>query len=217
MHARVTTVTIQRDKVDEAIQYLRGHGAELRRMKGFHDFLYLVDRATGKSTILSLWDGEADLKAVETSGYYQTRLAEMAPLFAGQPTREVCEVAVEDIAKLGEGAHAARATTLVFQPGKTDEATRVVRDSIVPAARQQKGSNGLLCLVDRTMGKGITYSFWATEADLKVSETSGYYKTQLAKILPLSSGQPVRDVFELTLPTLTPPPVGQMQPHAPTP
>lgn len=217
MHARVTTVTFQRDKVDEVIQYLSGRGGELRGQKGFHHILFLTDRATGKSTILTLWNSEDDLKANESSGYYQARIAEMAQFAVAQPTREVCAVAVDDVSGLTSGASAARTVTVLAQPGKVDEIVRIMRESILPAARQQKGYRGLVLLLDRGTGKCLVSSQWATAADLKATETSGYFQAQVAKVQPHIVGQIVREEYELTLPALTPTPVTQTQPHAPAP
>lgn len=217
MHARVTTATFQRDKLDEVIRYLNSHSAELRGMKGFHNILFLTDRATGKSTIITLWNSEEDLKAGETSGYYQARMAELAPFATTQPTREVCSVALDDIAGLTSGAGAARTVTLLAQPGKVDEIARVMRESILPAARQQPGYRGLLLLLDRGSGKCIASSQWTTAADLKATETGGYFQAQIAKVQPYVAGQVIREEYELTLPALTPAPITQTQPHAPAP
>lgn len=219
MHARVTTLVLQRDKVDEALHILHNRIAEIKQQKGFHDILALVDRASGKCTIITLWANEADLRASEASGYVQARLAEMAPLTTVLPTREVFEVAVDDLSGLGVGTKAARTTTALVQPGKTDEAIRLIRDSVAPAARQQKGYNGLLHLVDRATGKGISCTFWESEVDLTANEAGGYYQAQIAKVLPLMAGQPTREAYELTLPALMPAPVAQAQaqPHAPAP
>lgn len=217
MHARVTTLTFQRGKLDEVTRILHDRAPELKQQKGFSEILALIDRATGKSTLLTLWESEADLKATETSKYYQERMAEFAPFSEGQPTREICEVVVRDISGLGGGAKFARATSVLAQPGKIEEVTRLIRESVLPAAKQQKGYSGLLSLVDHTTGKGITYGFWESEADIKASEDNGYYQAQLAKVIPISAGKPSREVYELTLPALVPAPVMQTQPHAPAP
>lgn len=219
MHARVTTLTLQRDKVDEAIQLIRRGIADVQQQAGYRNFLFLVDRATGKTSILTLWESESDLRATEASGFPQARMADLAPFTIGQPTREICEVAVDDLANIGDagGAHAARVTTLLVQSGKIDESTRLIRESILPAIQQQKGYRGLLALLERGVGKASTYSFWESEGDLAASEASGFYQAQVSKVVPLSAGEPTRDVYELTLPALMPISSAQPQPHAPAP
>ena len=89
----------------------------------------------------------------------------------------------------------ARVITVHAQPGKIDEAATLYRDSIIPAARQQKGFNAAMLLTDPVTGKGISITLWETEADQKASEASGYLAQQLGKIVPLLAGPPVRESF----------------------
>jgi hypothetical protein len=48
----------------------------------------------------------------------------------------------------------ARVSIARSQLGKADEVIRIHRDSVVPAAKQQKGFKGLYLLTDRKTGKG---------------------------------------------------------------
>lgn len=93
----------------------------------------------------------------------------------------------------------ARVTIVQMLPGKTDEAIGLYRDSVVPAAKQQKGSKGAYLLTDRKSGKGLSIALWETEADLTAGETSGYYQQQLAKFKDLFGAPPVREVYEVSL------------------
>jgi heme-degrading monooxygenase HmoA len=80
-----------------------------------------------------------------------------------------------------------------------DEATGIYRDSVVPAAKQQKGFKGLYVLGDRKTGKGLTIALWETEADMMAGENSGYYQQQVAKFKDLFSAPPVREAYEVTV------------------
>ena len=91
----------------------------------------------------------------------------------------------------------ARVTTSVIQPGKTDEAIRILRDSIVPAAKQQKGFKGYLGLTDSNMDKSISITVWETEADMKAVEANGYYQEQMAKVAQLLAGPPTMEHYEV--------------------
>jgi heme-degrading monooxygenase HmoA len=93
----------------------------------------------------------------------------------------------------------ARVTIDPIQPGKIGQAIKVERDSILRAARVEKGFKGLYFLTSRETGKGMTISLWNTESDMKAAESSGYYGEQLAKLLPLVSGPPVRDYYEVSI------------------
>lgn len=89
----------------------------------------------------------------------------------------------------------ARVITVHAQPGKIEEAATLYRDSVIPAARQQKGFNGAFLLTDPVTGKGVSVTLWDTEADQKAGESSGYVQQQLAKMAPLLAGPPLRESF----------------------
>ena len=95
----------------------------------------------------------------------------------------------------------ARVTPVQIVPGKLDEAVSLYRDSVVPAAKQQKGFRGLylLTLTDRNAGKGISITLWETEADMIAGENSGYYQQQLAKFKDVFSAPPVREAYEVSV------------------
>ena len=90
----------------------------------------------------------------------------------------------------------ARSTTSPLQPGKTAEAFGIFSDSIIPAAKKQQGFKGSLWLTDTTTNKVITITLWETEANLKASETNGYYREQIAKFSPVLAGTTTREVYE---------------------
>lgn len=217
MHARVATIALQRDKIDEAIHVFRESiRPDADKQKGFNNLLVLIDHATGKCTVFSLWDSEDALRESETSGYYNAQVAKLQSLFTSPPTREICSVTVHDLSALKTITPHGRVTTAMFLHGKIDEGTRILRDSIVPEAKKQKGYEGIISVVDSNTGRGVTLSLWDSEANLKASESSGYYNAQVAKLQPLLIGQPTRESFEVTLPLLAPPPMPmETQPQPP--
>ena len=93
----------------------------------------------------------------------------------------------------------ARVTTVQIRPDKMDEAIGIYRDSVTPAAQQQKGFKGLLMLTDRNTGKGISIALWETEADMMAGESSGYFQQQLAKFKDILSAPPVREQYEVSV------------------
>ncbi len=82
---------------------------------------------------------------------------------------------------------------------KEDEAIQLYQESVVPAAQQQQGFKGLLQLVDRTSGKGISITLWETEDQMLAGETSGYYQEQLAKFRHYLAASPVREAYEVSV------------------
>lgn len=93
----------------------------------------------------------------------------------------------------------ARVVTAQFQPGKIDEAVRIFRDSAMPAAKQQQGFKGALLLTDPNTGKGISITLWETEADLKATETSGFFQEQITKFAQVFAGPPTREGYEVSV------------------
>jgi quinol monooxygenase YgiN len=93
MHARVTRVQLQPDKLDEAIRiYQESVIPAARQQPGFRSTQLITDRASGMGLSITVWESEADLQASEASGYYQEQVAKFAPLLTAPPVREVFEV-----------------------------------------------------------------------------------------------------------------------------
>ena len=93
----------------------------------------------------------------------------------------------------------ARVVTNEIQPGKMDEWLAIIRESIVPALKEQDGFQGFVALIDREHGQGIGYSMWTSSAALAASETSGNYQRQIAKLGSVLAAAPVREVYEVTV------------------
>lgn len=96
MYARAVTVQVQPGRIEEAIGiYGNSVVPAAKEQPGFKSCSLLVDRSTGKGISLILWETEADMQAGETSGYLREQIAKVAPTFAGPPSTERFEVAVQ--------------------------------------------------------------------------------------------------------------------------
>ena len=96
MHAQVVRVQIQPGKVDEAIGIFENSVAPaVREQKGFKSGYLLVDREVNRGIGFTLWETEADVAALATSGFYQEQTAKFTAVFAAPPEREVYEVAIQ--------------------------------------------------------------------------------------------------------------------------
>ncbi len=93
----------------------------------------------------------------------------------------------------------ARVVTVQAQAGKLDEIVKIYRESIAPAAKQQKGFQGATLFTDRANNKGISVTRWQTEADLQSGEASGFYQEQIGKIAPMLAAPPVRETYEIVV------------------
>ena len=89
----------------------------------------------------------------------------------------------------------ARTTLIQGRPDTMGQAAAIFNDSVIPAAKLQKGFKGALFLTDPVTGRGMSVTLWESEEDLKAGESSGYFREQVAKFGPLLAGPPTRDVF----------------------
>ena len=102
MYASVVNVTIQSDKIDQAIHFWRDSVVPaLMQRGGFKSGLLLTDPATGKGIVISLWATEGDARAFATSAAYQEQLSKSAGLLAVPPDRDSSS---REVAR-GEGRH----------------------------------------------------------------------------------------------------------------
>ena len=93
----------------------------------------------------------------------------------------------------------ARVTTVQVDLNKFDETTGIFRDSVLPAAKTQKGYQGAYLLTDNKTGKGISITLWDSEEDAIANEQSGYYQEQLNKFKDIFTAAPIREGYEVSI------------------
>lgn len=93
----------------------------------------------------------------------------------------------------------ARLTIVAVPTDKVDDVIKIFADNIVPAAKSQKGSQGVYMLTDRNTGKGIALSFWDSEEDAVANEQSGYYQEQVSKVAQFFTTAPIREGYEVSV------------------
>jgi heme-degrading monooxygenase HmoA len=93
----------------------------------------------------------------------------------------------------------ARVTITQSKIESFDEMVKLYSDSVVPAAKSQKGYLGILLLTDRTTGKAISIAIWESEEDAIANEKSGYYQEQVDKFKEYFTAPPVREGYEVSV------------------
>jgi hypothetical protein len=94
----------------------------------------------------------------------------------------------------------ARVTTTPISSYRLDEAIQVARENTLPAASEQPGFKGYLMLVDKSNGMAITITFWQDENDRQcTSPGSAYYKDSISQLVPMLTGAPVVEDYEVVL------------------
>jgi heme-degrading monooxygenase HmoA len=95
----------------------------------------------------------------------------------------------------------ARLTIVQVIVEKQEEATKIVQESIMPAATQQKGFRGAYMLTNQETGKGYFISLWDSKDDAIENEKSGYYQEQLGKVKEFFAAPPSQEGYEVVAQT----------------
>jgi quinol monooxygenase YgiN len=97
MYARVTTLQISPYRVDEAVGVLKEQVVPtIQQQNGFKGYLMFVDRSTGKSINVTLWDEEADREITgSNSAYYREAIGKVVPLLMDAPLVEDLELVIQ--------------------------------------------------------------------------------------------------------------------------
>lgn len=96
MFARVTSVSVQPDKVAEVTRvYNESILPAVKSAKGNRAVYLLIDASSGKGMSVTIWDSQADGEAYDTSGSYREQVAKVAPLFSAAPSLATYEVAAQ--------------------------------------------------------------------------------------------------------------------------
>ena len=93
----------------------------------------------------------------------------------------------------------ARTTTMQLKIAFIDDALKVYKKSIVPAALAQKGLVELKFFLDRQSGKAISMAIWEDEKDAKANEESRYYQEQAVKLISFYANPPMKEGYEVAV------------------
>lgn len=94
----------------------------------------------------------------------------------------------------------ARVTHMRSKPERLAELTALYHDSVMPVIRLQPGDHSTLRFTDPATGKGLSIAVWQSAADLNASESTGFLREQVGKVMHLFSGPPLQDAFMAEMP-----------------
>ena len=97
MYARMFSIHVTPDKVDEFIQLWQNSMLPLAQQQpGWKSARLLVDRKTGKTVIIGMWETEADAVAsgVASGAHFQEQQAILRTLVADPPAMEMAHYEV---------------------------------------------------------------------------------------------------------------------------
>lgn len=90
-----------------------------------------------------------------------------------------------------------RIVSVQVEPENLKKAVEIYCNSVVPAAKDQKGFHDALLFTDSASGKVVSITVWETEEDLMAGQSSGFYQDQIAKFAELLIRAPDQDGYEL--------------------
>ena len=93
----------------------------------------------------------------------------------------------------------ARLTTAQIPIDRIDRFIKIFEESVVPAAKSQKGYKGIYLFVDRKTGKGVSMGLWESEEDAIANEENRFYQEQVAKFITFYTKPPIREGYEVVV------------------
>ena len=93
----------------------------------------------------------------------------------------------------------ARIVNVQLQIGKADEGSLIVKESIVPAMKNQKGFKGQLFFTQPDTGKAVSINFWETEEDMAAFEKNPLYQELLGKLGGILAGPPSGEKYNVSV------------------
>jgi heme-degrading monooxygenase HmoA len=165
MYARVASFEGRDPSLtDELIERVRelGPGA----VADARGFLGLFDREGGTALAITFFDSEEAIRGSEPA------FEEMAQHFpaAMRGRRSSVETYEVTIQEGGEGAKAARVSSLEGSPDRIDESASKAREETLPKARELPGWKGVIGLADRDSGRVKLITFWESADALRATE-----------------------------------------------
>jgi heme-degrading monooxygenase HmoA len=93
----------------------------------------------------------------------------------------------------------ARVTTAQIEPKDIEEAVEIYRESVVPAAKKQKGFVAISLMINPETGDILSIGYWNSEEDCIATEKNLFYQEHVAKFIPYYVKHPIRDGYEVLI------------------
>lgn len=167
MYARVAAFEYRdMSRIDELITTVQERARSGAGVPAVQGFLMLIDRERGTALGIALFETEAALRDSEAA--FERMGDEIPEELRGRRT----SVDVYEVLFLegGQGARAARVSSLEGPPERIDEGRRRAEEDILPRARQIPGWVGVLSLGDRSTGRAKLVTLWESVDALHASE-----------------------------------------------
>jgi heme-degrading monooxygenase HmoA len=93
----------------------------------------------------------------------------------------------------------ARVSTIQGSTDRIDEGIERIRETTLPEVKQIEGYKGIVSLVDRQTGKGVTFTLWESEEALRASEEEANRIRREAADTLGATAEPAVERYEVAL------------------
>jgi len=93
----------------------------------------------------------------------------------------------------------ARVTTIQIKTENIEEVLKIFNESVVPAAKSQKGFKRICVFLNRETGTCHSFALWESKEDAIANEKSLYYQEQLIKFVPYFKSNPIKEGYEVII------------------
>lgn len=93
----------------------------------------------------------------------------------------------------------ARVVTVLIRPGKGDGAVLIYRDLVLPLLAGQRGLCEARFLTEKSTGRGLLQTLWASAATMRAAEARGVFHEELAYLRPVLGSPPSRECYEVSV------------------
>lgn len=189
MHARVNYVTFRSNGLDEVAR-MWPLAVAAYRGKGFAGGWFLLDRTSGESVSVVLFDNVDAARANESQGDFRAAESPFRALRLSEPDKHYYDVAASIAGNDGTSGFA-RLARPVF---RTDAIDSIVAElpAHVATYRREPGFRGSHLMVDRGSGETVSMTLWHSEADCRANEASGAFQATVDPISDRIAVYPTR-------------------------
>ena len=190
MYGRVNYVNFKTDTLDD-VAGLWPLAVSTYRGKGFVAGYFLLDRDSGDSVSIVLFESETAMRANESAGDFRSAESQFREWRNTEPDKHYYEVVANVTAETSAPIGFARLARPVF---KLDAIDQIIADlpAHIATYRAESGFRGAHLMLDRATGETVSLTLWGSRADCEANEASGAFQATVDPIADLIAEYPTR-------------------------
>jgi heme-degrading monooxygenase HmoA len=190
MYGRVNYVTFKTDVLDEVVG-LWPQAVSTYRGKGFVAGYFLLERGSGDSVSIVLFESETAMRANESAGDFRKAESQFREWRNTEPDKNYYEAVASVAANVSTPIGFARLARPVF---KLDAIDQIVAElpAHIATYKSEPGFRGAHLLLNRETGQTVSLTLWGSRADCEANEASGAFQATVDPIADRIAEYPTR-------------------------